>query len=84
MSTKVGEFLDDDHLKTIIATSGQISAHSLHPLHLSGSVMMAGVYPRRLIFSFKAISLPGHAMVHNPQPLHLLSSISILGIAKNP
>jgi hypothetical protein len=71
-------------LKTFIATSGQISAHILQPLHLSGSVIRAGEYPSKLIFSLKAINLPEHAIVHNPHPLHLDSSISILGIIKKP
>jgi hypothetical protein len=33
----------DFHLNTVMATSGQISAHNAHPVHFSMQVIWAGV-----------------------------------------
>ena len=52
-----------------MATSGHISAHSLHPVHCSISRISTTRYPDRFIRVLKWMSSLGHVMTQSPQPL---------------
>jgi hypothetical protein len=71
-------------LKTVIATSGHISAQSEQPVHFSGPENTAMATPRLLSESLNATSFFGQAMVQSPHPLQRVSSIMICGIDDFP
>jgi hypothetical protein len=71
-------------LKTMMATSGHISAHKAQPVHFSGPEKTATVYPRLLGVELMETSFFGQAMVHNPHPLQRSSLMVICGMVILP
>jgi hypothetical protein len=71
-------------LKTVMATSGHISAHKLQPVHFSGVENIATVYPILFGTWLMLTSFLGQAMVQSPHPLQRISSIIICGIDIRP
>jgi hypothetical protein len=67
-------------LNTVMATSGHITAHNVHPVHCSVLEKTAMANPRLLGVLLNETSFFGQAVVQSPHPLQRVSSILIYGI----